>query len=241
MVTASAADESMELCGVGRYTRREMADLSPERLREVEARGNEMNRRSAVALSQLSARLAVGTDSERVAARLVMGDVEGAALIAARSGDAAAYRLAFLGCGAAAVQGASSCQDLTVERWARLDPEDATPWVHRAGEALALGDESRRARCGRVARWQFEHANSLVDGLTAAGIAERAGLPADQRPHTRQQLADGRRRALAQEAAEAGVKDNGLDCRSLAFLARQPARLAQKPELQAALEQMPKP
>lgn len=302
-------DEPVDVCGVGRFDKRQIDGWSPRERREFEARAQAMDARKGAAMSQLSAWLAVGTDSQRVAARFVMGDREGAAMVAARSSDPAAYRLGMLGCGLATEQTAPSCRGLTVDGWMRLDSEDATPWLRRVGEAMArqdevaateaveqvlqrrrrspsrplmlavhqahanvqdqeglgmamveivgreaampdaasgvLGrycraeavkDEPRRVVCERVARWQFEHADSLIDGMVAAGIAERVGLPPEQRPYTRKQLGE----AMQRLADQAGW-EFGPDCNSLRNMALIPAKLVQQNELEAALALIPKP
>ena len=101
---------------------------------------------------------------------------------------------------------------------------------------MVVKDEPRRVVCERVARWQFEHADSLIDGMVAAGIAERVGLPPEQRPYTRKQLGE----AMQRLADQAG-REFGPDCNSLRNMALIPAKLVQQNELEAALALIPKP
>lgn len=301
---ADPEDEVIEICGLGRVSKRQAQGWNPMEMARAQASMNALEQRKDVALSRLSARLAVGSDRERVAARLVMKDVEGAAAIAARSRDAAAYRLGLLGCVPPAVPTAPSCRGLTTEGWLQLDPEDAAPWLRLAADArqrrdeaaaaaaleqalkrrkrggsrplleavqrglggaedsvgmglglveivgveaafsdwsvLSLGrycgaeavkDGPHRARCERTARWLFENADDLTDAHVALSLADRVGLPADQRPFTQEQLKRGREHFVEQSASMAG-----MDCRSLASVVDWPGRILARGELEAALQ-----
>ncbi len=299
-----STDAEVEICGLGRVSRREAERWNPVELMKAKAHMDALDRRKDAAMSRLSARLAAGSDSERVAARLVMRDAEGAAAIAARSSDAAAYRLGLMGCRGHTGQSAPSCQGMTPQGWLQLAPDDASAWINLAADAMAkrdeaaateaieqmlqrysrsasrpllqvihgvrdrtddavgLGmavveiigveaampglipsamsrycsakavkDEARRARCERVARWEFEHAESLFDAAVAINIADKVGIPLDQRPYTQEQLT----RAQAWWIAQAD-KHIGMDCARMALAADMPALLSQKHELQAALK-----
>lgn len=301
-------DAAMEICGLGLVTRQQAERWGPVELMKAKAQMDALDRRKDAAMSQLSARLSAGTDVERVAARLVMKDMEGAAAIAAGSGDAAAYGLALQSCAKVAEpQSAPSCRGLTAQGWARLDPDDAAPWLSLGGWAMARRDEAaaadaleqalqrrklspqrpllravsgvnnqgadaiglglammeiigidamsmdwsramliphcsaealkdgvRRGRCERYARWLFEHADSVLDASLALSIADRVGLPADQRPFTRAQLDEGQQRVTKQ-----AMDWMGLDCAGLARGAHLPALLLQQTELQQALHAVP--
>ena len=304
---AAAGEEGalLDVCGVGRISRQEAEHWSPAEQASVDRKAQAMDRRKDAAMSQLAARLAAGSDSSQVAARILMSDWEGAAAVAARSPDAAAHRLALSGCArVGALDAAPSCRALSAQAWAQLDPEDALPWFQLMGAAVerrddaaatqaleqalqrsrrspsrallravtpvlavvedreALGlavvevigmeaalpdagpwgqvrycsaeavkDGSRRARCERLVRWQFAHADSLLDAMVAVAIADRVGLPADQRPFTRQQLRQGQERLAAHS-----LRMLGTDCASLARVADWPVQWVQRGELQMALE-----
>lgn len=297
-----AQEESFEICGLGRVSQRELENGNPLLMAKAALAAQALERRKDTALSRLSARLAAGPDRDQVAARLLMGDAQGAALIAARSTDATAYRLALMSCWKS--PDASNCQALTTQAWARLDAEDARPWLYLMGEAMRRPDEasatealeqvlqrrklspsralvpsidgagasvgdavglglaildvigreaampdpsgmgmlrycsaealksgSRRPRCERLARWLFEHADSVMDGLVAVRIADGVGMPAGQRPYAREQLNEGLRR-LADES----MQDLGMSCAGIARAAEWPARAARRSELQQALQ-----
>lgn len=282
-----------------------MQAWNPVQMAQAAAVAQAMDLRKEAALSRLSARLAAGSDHDQVAARVLMGDAEGAALIAGRSADAAAYRLAFMACEAS--PGTAGCQALTLQGWSRLDPEDARPWLHRLDDAMrrrddaaatdaleqvlqrhrlspsrvlvplidkaresvddavglglatidivgreaampdtsamgllrycsaeALANPARRAGCEWLVRWQFRHADSVLGGLMAVSIADRLGLPADQRPYTRERLNEGLRR-LADESAQ----ELGMSCAGIARAADWATLAAQRTELETALQPVP--
>lgn len=301
--TSQVQEEFLEVCGLGKVSRQEAENWSPQEMGRATAVMQALEHRKTAALSHLSARLAAGSDNEQVAARLLMGDVEGAALIGARSTDAAAYRLALIGCGQS--QAAPSCGALSVQGWAGRDPEDARPWLQLVSKAVsehdeaeaaraleqallrgkrspslvlipvvvrvqagvddavglglamveiigrefalsvqsdlgvagycsaaALSDASRRPRCEQLARWQFEHADSALDAMLAVGLADRVGMPADQRPYTREQL----KRGMQRRQEESLQMLAGLDCASLARMAGWSTRFAQHNELRQVLQ-----
>lgn len=292
----------MEFCGLGRVTEVDVESRNPLVRARVQGWLTALDQRKDAVLSRLSTRLAVGAPGEQVAARLLMSDPEGAALVAGRSRDAAAYRLALLGCGLS--ETTLNCRALTVQGWAQLDPDDARPWMRLMSGAMARRDEaaalealeqvlqrhklsptrallgavmpayagsddpeglglatvdiigreaailgadslgfsryctaegvkdaSRRERCERMARWQFKHADSVLDAEIALGIADRVGLPAEQRPFTREQLRRGREKLFDET-----LRTSGYDCASLARVAGWPAQFGQHSELQMALQ-----
>lgn len=142
-VGAEAVQESVEVCGVGRVTRQQVESGSASELAGLKAKADALEQRQAAARSQLSARLAVGSDVDRVAARLLMDDADGAAHIAARSGDAAAYRLALRACGSRQTTPASAgCRALSVQGWLQRDPQDARAWTAQMAEAWQRKDEA---------------------------------------------------------------------------------------------------
>lgn len=304
--SAAGSEAFVEVCGAGRFPREDVEDWTPAVATPEPSWMQSLNRRKDVALSRLAARLAAGSERDQVAGRLLMGDADGAALIAARTGDAAAYRLALSACKShAAIQAAPSCRALTVEAWARLDPEDARPWMRIMTEAMAERDElaasealdqvlrrskrsptgdfmaavaagqaavddpagmgmamiqvigqeaalpiwdasgfgrfcstdrvkeaSRRDRCERIARWQFVHADSMLEAMQALNLADRVGLPADQRPYTKEALQLAMDQALAPEVT--GLL--GYDCASLRRMADWSLQRAQRGELAVVLD-----
>lgn len=302
--SAGADEEAIEVCGVGRVTRQQVEAWSALEEAGMKAKAQVLDRRRQAVLSQLSARLAAGSDSQRVAARLLMDDVEGAAHVAARSSDGAAYRLARLGCSRWDAAQAPSCRSLTTQAWRQLNPQDARPWADLMVEAWRRKDEGAAAqaldemllrrpqgsgsplldalvsargvvvddealgllvvevigrdaafpreelgafsrycsaerlkipahaqRCERLARWQLAHAADLTDAMLATALADRAGLPAAQRPFTREQLQLGQERFLAHSLAVIGP-----DCRSLRRTVDWAARRVELGELRMALQ-----
>lgn len=303
-VAQPGGQESVEVCGVGRITREQVEAASPAELRRLETLTQALDQRQHAARSQLSARLAVGSDSERVAARLLMDDAEGAAQVAARSTDGAAYRLALLGCSRwQRSQAAPSCRGLDVQGWLQRAPDDARAWAEAAAQAwqrkdeaataqafeemmrrqplghqeplqaamagaqaaltdaeakgllaievigrdLALPrsdaasirycskeriqDKAHHARCERLARWQLKHAGDLMEAMIATAVADRVGLPADQRPFTREQLERGQQRLREHSAAMMSY-----DCASLRRLGDWAMERARQGELKQVLE-----
>ncbi|HEY0955753.1 MAG TPA: hypothetical protein VGE36_13390 [Roseateles sp.] len=186
----------MEICRVGRFTRRQAEGWGAIEKLKMMAGLYALDQRKDAALSQLSARLAAGSDSERVAARLVMDDAEGAASIAARSSDAVAYRLALLRCRSQS-DAAPSCRALTVQAWQQLDPQDARPWARLVAQAWERKDEAAAAQAveemlQRRPRGTFSplleamfNARAAVADVEARGlltvemIGRDAGLPRD--------------------------------------------------------------
>ena len=139
-----AADDSAEICGFGRVPKAELEKPVKEQLLPpawaVAAEAAQAQRANA-ARSQLAARLAAGSDVDRVASRMVMGDNEAAAIIAAQSPDAAAYRLGLAGCHYGERPDATtSCRGLDVQGWIQRDPTDARPWFLLASRALQRRD-----------------------------------------------------------------------------------------------------
>lgn len=304
-VVATAKDTAIEVCGIRRISKREVEGWSPAEHDEMAAKLYGLAPRRDAALNQLSARLAAGSDHERVAARLVMNDAEGAAHIAARSGDAAAYRLALLGCRrAGATEAAPGCRGMTAQAWAKLDAQDARPWAELMAEAWQRNDEvaatqaleemlrrrprgtnnpllevmfnargavadveaqglltmemfdrdsagpdnklsvllpycsaervkdqQRRTRCERLARWQFEHGQDLMDAIVAKVIADLVGIPEEQRPFTSDQL------QLAQQRFRKQIGPlMGYDCATLRRVSEWTGKRVQLGELKMALQ-----
>jgi len=117
--------EGLEVCGIGHVTpkvlQRWLADIVGAKA-WVQAREAELEGRADAGLVSVAARLAAGGERQQVAARLLMSDVEGAAMLAERGGDAMAYQMALKACGkSTAGGGAPSCARLSGQRWAVLE------------------------------------------------------------------------------------------------------------------------
>jgi hypothetical protein len=157
--------EGVEFCGIQHVPadelRRWVADRGWGRARaeELQKQVNDQAQRMAKAgVTRLAARLAAGSERQQVAARLLMRDPDGAALLAERSSDAQAYQMALSACGG---RGGStpSCARLNERRWAELDPTDARPWLRMvqtarqrkdaAGVDAALAQAAARPRLSR--------------------------------------------------------------------------------------------
>lgn len=168
---ASSADEvppeGIELCGVGRLTAEEIRQRG---LPWLKAQMDRSMQQGDLALSRMASRLAAGTLRQQVAARLVMSDVEGAALLAANSHDATAYQMALTSC-ASPVHGppGPQCQQLSMERWAALDPADARPWLRLLTRAVSQRDEAAAdAALAQVAsRTQLSAGSFLLEAQVA--------------------------------------------------------------------------
>ena len=140
---ASEPGETMEICGHGRISTREFERSVPIVMAGARppAWAVELEQRSQVVINQLATRLSAGTALQQTAARVLKADPEGAALLAFQSGDAAAYRLAFMACGAGHRPDSPQCQRLTVQGWADRDPADARPWLELMAAATRRRDE----------------------------------------------------------------------------------------------------
>jgi hypothetical protein len=82
------------------------------------------------------------------------------ARMAASAADPNVYAMAVSACGASR-EGA--CQLLSNEQWARLDPNDAGPWIRKLGEAVDSGDDAARDEAlHRIATAQRSEAGILT-------------------------------------------------------------------------------
>jgi hypothetical protein len=134
--------EGLNVCSIGHVSAEELrllAEQPADAPSPIKERGDDLQRRADAALAQVAARLAAGAEHQQVAARLLMGDAEGAAALAERSSDALAYQMALSAC-AMASRTAPSCARLNSPHWATLDPSDARPWLRLASEAQRRGD-----------------------------------------------------------------------------------------------------
>ncbi|KQW49797.1 MULTISPECIES: hypothetical protein [unclassified Roseateles] len=169
---ASALAQGMEICGVGVISEAVMqrveAGSAPGQAgpKEIEA---QVQRRVDASLARIAARLAAGTDRQQVAARLLMQDRDGAAMLAERSSDAQAYQLALTACGAASAD-VPHCARLNPRRWAELDPSDARPWLRMMEAARrrkdAAGADAALAQA--AARPGLSRGSFLLEAQAAA-------------------------------------------------------------------------
>lgn len=135
--------EGLQVCGAGRATadqvRRWQADpvAGQAWLEQQEAL---LTQRASVSMTRLAGRLAAGSTPQQVAARLLMGDVEGAAALAAPSTDPLAYQMALTACGGHRGRDAPACSRLSAQHWAAIDPTNARPWLRMLAEAQSRND-----------------------------------------------------------------------------------------------------
>ncbi|RTL37911.1 MAG: hypothetical protein EKK53_19940 [Burkholderiales bacterium] len=135
--------EGLEICGIGRMSAEEIRRLlqDPDADSRWERKQAALIQRGDAALARMALRLSSGSDRQQVAARLLMGDVDGAALLAAPSADPVAYQLALTACSPWISGGpVARCSQLSAQRWAQLDPADARPWIHMLDAARQRGD-----------------------------------------------------------------------------------------------------
>lgn len=133
------------MCGIGHVPAEEIRRLlhDPDADSRWQRQQAVLIERGDAALARLAMRLSSGSVRQQVAARLLVGDVDGAALLAAPSADAVAYQMALSACMRHAASAETPrCGQLSVQRWAQLDPADARPWIHLLDTARQRGDEA---------------------------------------------------------------------------------------------------
>jgi hypothetical protein len=138
--------------------------------REWELQAHELRMATTAALA------ASGDEFARALALALREDPAGAAALAQRSADPRVYALAWQLCGGR--QELAACQQLSLRRWAQLDPGNAWPW-------LELLEEAQRRQDASGIEEALHHALRArrVDGgqgLLSGGVAER--LPAQAPP-----------------------------------------------------------
>jgi len=162
--TPTGSDEA-EVCGFGRVQR---APDDPDLLQQVPV---DMRR---AALHAVEARMLASADEQVRAAALVIGARWGGAILrdgrlaelvhlAAGSRDATVYAIALDACTGAPV---ADCALLSLAQWARLDPDNAQPW-------LALAAEAR----------QQQDRDAETEAMRHAAHARRSDFPAGLLPH----------------------------------------------------------
>jgi len=124
-----------------------------------------------------------GGDSLRPVAEQALNEV---VQLATGTGDPAVYAMALSMCDKSAASDADgACRQLSLQRWMRMDPDNAVPWLLLAGKARARHDSAAEADA-------FSHAaaahtiNSYSDSVFAFAEQE---LPQDVTPLERSYLA----------------------------------------------------
>jgi hypothetical protein len=106
--------------------------------------------------------------------------------LAAGTGDPAVYAMALSMCGkSAATDAGSACRQLSLQHWARMDPDNAVPWLLLAGTARARHDDAAEADA-------FSHAAAShnIDSYSDSVFAfAEPQLPQDVTPLERAYLA----------------------------------------------------
>jgi len=95
--------------------------------------------------------------------------------LAVGAGDPAVYALTLAACGTYTTQLGGNCQQLSVAEWARLDPDNAMPWLLLAGQAHGRNDASAESD-------DFDHAAAAhkMDSYNASLFAYAAPtMPSD--------------------------------------------------------------
>ncbi|RTL23854.1 MAG: hypothetical protein EKK52_02910 [Burkholderiales bacterium] len=175
--------EGFEICGMGRVSADEIrrASENPGSVASWQGELAQLTLRGDAALARMAARLAAGSDRQQVAARLMMGDVNGAALLASPSADPVAYQLALTACAPGRTLAEwPGCRGLSVQRWAELDPADARPWIGMLGVALQRGGEAAidAALAGVAARTKLSRGFWLLESELAAVIETEPDIAA---------------------------------------------------------------
>jgi hypothetical protein len=92
--------------------------------------------------------------------------------LATTSSDADAYSLALLWCGAE-----PDCGLLNAAQWARIEPDNATPWLHLAAEAQRRSDraglEAALSRASK-ARFSNSHSDQISELLASEALAAQS-------------------------------------------------------------------
>jgi len=86
--------------------------------------------------------------------------------LAVRAGDPAIYAMAVNACNTYFEPAEGECEQISLSDWARMDADNATPWLLLAGQAHAKNDLAAEADAfGRAA--QAHRINSYYDSLSA--------------------------------------------------------------------------
>jgi hypothetical protein len=178
--------DGLAVCGVRRVPADELRRWKADPVRglaQLQQLDEQTQRIGAEGLARISARLAAGNERQQVAARLLMRDLDGAALLAERSTDAQAYQMALSAC-AKSGGDVPSCARLNPGRWAELDPSDARPWLRMmqaaqarkdaAGVDAALAQAAARPRLSRGSYLLEAQAVAVADAVPDAAALGHA-------------------------------------------------------------------
>jgi hypothetical protein len=98
--------------------------------------------------------------------------------LATGAGDPAVYAMAMNACNTYSGDASGACQRLSLDQWARMDPDNAVPWLVIAGKARATHDARAEAEAfGKAAR--AHKSDRYNDSLLGFAAAEQ---PADISP-----------------------------------------------------------
>ena len=141
----------VDVCGYGSVRRHDDDALGLHSLPE-------QTRRAALAAGYQPL-LSSQDEATRAAGLLVAGRVDSLAWLAVGSTNSVAYAIALHGCTVKGAAEASACALLSPAQWARLDPDNAWPWLELAAHAREQGD----APTEEQAMWQAAHAGRMDD------------------------------------------------------------------------------
>jgi hypothetical protein len=131
----------------------------------------------------LQGRLAGGDSASSTAAQARDAEVQ----LASSSNDPAVYAMAVSMCDTFQASGAGGvCEQLSLKRWAQLDPTNAVPWLLMASRARQQHDVTTEADAFAQAS-NSSTVNSYIDSLYAFSETE---LPPDITPFERAYLGD---------------------------------------------------
>jgi len=120
-----------------------------------------------------------GDEAVRAAGLLVAGQTESLARLAAGSADPVTYAIGLQACMDKSTTQAPACALLGRAQWARLDPDNAWPWLELAADARERGDAEGETRAMSRAA-QASHLDEIsgrLPGLIDKGMGELPGLP----------------------------------------------------------------
>ncbi|MED5621038.1 hypothetical protein [Ideonella sp. BN130291] len=161
-----SASPDAQVCGFGSVA---LADDDPFGVQHIPAG----LRRAA--LDWADAQMLASPDEQVRAAALLIGArsregeavqrIDRLARLAAGTRDAAVYAMAIEGCRALRADEAGACQLLNRAQWARLDPDNAVPWLELAAEAH-----------------EQQQGSAEAEAMYRAALARRSEMPAGLLP-----------------------------------------------------------
>jgi len=152
---------------------------------ELAARSTDRERALGLYLQMVAARYApsAACDGDYVACQQArdsaIAESQGSlARIAAGTSDADAYALAIYSCAPwSGHTGNSDCDSLSYAQWARLEPDNAVPWLYLAGDAENRRDQNvvestlYRASKARYSNAHLDQISGLIHSNTAAALS----------------------------------------------------------------------